>query len=112
MVSVCLIFILIYRYNLTFLSLFYINLFIYYTQTGSDRSPDSIRSKIVRIMASYKEATERMAQTGNRMYGLEYTSYQEFIVMISLFTLSIVSIGECKEDECKGSIIDSSLMGN
>ena len=31
-------------------------------------------------MASYKEASERMAQTGNGLHGLEYTSFQEYIV--------------------------------
>ena len=31
-------------------------------------------------MASYKEAAERMAQTGNGLQGLEYTSFQEYIV--------------------------------
>ena len=31
-------------------------------------------------MSSYKEASERMAQTGNGLTGIEYTSFQEYVV--------------------------------
>ena len=31
-------------------------------------------------MASYKEANERMNRTGNGLEGLQYTSFQEYIV--------------------------------
>lgn len=49
-------------------------------ENGSDRSSESIRSKIIRVMQSYKEASERMNMTGNGLEGIQYTSFQEYIV--------------------------------
>ena len=50
-------------------------------ENGTDRSPDSIKSKIIRIMGTYKEASERMHRTGNGITDpLKYSSFQEYIV--------------------------------
>ena len=47
---------------------------------GSMRSADSIKTKIARIMASYKEANERLNATGSGLEGIEYTNFQEYVV--------------------------------
>ena len=44
------------------------------------RSADSIKTKIARVMASYKEANERLLNTGSGIQGLAYTTFQELIV--------------------------------
>lgn len=50
-------------------------------QQGSERTPDSIKSKIIRIMSSYKEANERLNRTGNGITDpLKYSTFQEYIV--------------------------------
>ena len=47
---------------------------------GSMRSAESIKTKIARVMASYKEANERLNSTGSRLKGLAHTNFQEFVV--------------------------------
>ena len=48
---------------------------------GSMRSAESIRTKIIRVMASYKEAHERINNTGNGIHGFEKdNTFQEYIV--------------------------------
>ena len=46
------------------------------------RSAESIKTKIARVMASYKEANERLMNTGSGLNGLAYTTFQELIVNI------------------------------
>ena len=47
---------------------------------GSERSPESIKTKIVRLMSSYKEAHEKLHNTGNGLHGLEFSTFQEYII--------------------------------
>ena len=47
---------------------------------GSERTAESIKNKITRIMASYKDANEKMNNTGAGLDGFEFTSFQEYIV--------------------------------
>ena len=47
---------------------------------GSERSAESIRTKIIRIMSSYKEAHERLNNTGSGLQGIAYTNLQEYVV--------------------------------
>ena len=44
------------------------------------RSAESIKTKIVRVMASYKETNERLLSTGGGLKGLAYTTFQEFVI--------------------------------
>jgi hypothetical protein len=46
---------------------------------GSKRTSDSIKNKINRLMASYKEGNERMNQTGAGMDDGDLSTYQEWI---------------------------------
>ena len=39
------------------------------------RSAESINSKIGRVMASYKEANEKMNQSGGGLNGIKYTTF-------------------------------------
>ena len=56
------------------------NSLILWFVSGSDRTSESIRTKIIRIMQSYKEANERMLRSGNGLKGLKNTTFQEYIV--------------------------------
>jgi hypothetical protein len=49
-------------------------------ENGSERSTESIKNKITRIMSQYKEANERMNNTGDGLEGIEYSNFQEYIV--------------------------------
>lgn len=51
-----------------------------YSSIGSDRSLESIRTKIIRVMASYKETYEKLNNTGNGLTGLEHTTFKEYII--------------------------------
>ena len=55
-------------------------LLMYMNHTGSDRSPESIKNKITKLMGQYKEANERMNNTGDGLEGIEFTNFQDYIV--------------------------------
>ena len=44
------------------------------------RSADSIKTKIARVMASYKEANEKLNGSGRGLEGIDYTNFQEYVV--------------------------------
>jgi hypothetical protein len=48
-------------------------------ENGTDRSSDSIKNKIARVMASYKQANEHLSQTGAGMDDAALSTYQEWI---------------------------------
>ena len=48
--------------------------------TGSDRSSETVKNKIGRVMGQYKEANERMNNTGDGLEGIEYANFQDYIV--------------------------------
>ena len=52
---------------------------LFYKYIGSERTTDSIKNKIHRVMASYKEGHERLSQTGGGMDGIELTTFQEWV---------------------------------
>ena len=57
-----------------------LSIFIFYTVIGSDRSSESVRTKIARVLDSYKVASERLARSGTGLDGFKHTSFQEYIV--------------------------------
>ena len=52
----------------------------FYILLGSVRTSESVRTKIVRLLQSYKIASERMNRSGEGLDGFKNTSLQEYIV--------------------------------
>jgi CRISPR/Cas system-associated protein endoribonuclease Cas2 len=82
------------------------------TAIGSIRSTESIRSKIVKIMASYKNANDQLRETGSGLFGIDHSNFQEYIVsLVCKYYFDLLPVlgsrpnvtpafmNECEEDE-------------
>jgi hypothetical protein len=47
---------------------------------GSIRTPDSVRTKIVRILQGYKKAHDHLTNTGAGLHGIAFSNYQDSVV--------------------------------
>jgi hypothetical protein len=50
------------------------------TFLGSIRTPESVRTKIVRILQSYKTAKDYITNTGSGLTGISFSNYQDKVV--------------------------------
>jgi hypothetical protein len=55
-------------------------IYYFYHLLGSDRTVDSIRNKISRILDIYYKAGDRLRDTGAGLYGTEFTTFRQSVI--------------------------------